>query len=106
MCIELGLIRRVYPTDKHTNILILLIYIDKPEALGIISFNTINTVQPDTECNKHSETNNVPETNDPIIKELLTHIWPMFPIGNIAFKVTYFNCCFLFWVFLLNNVIG
>ena len=29
MCIELGLIRRVYPTDKQTNILILLIYIDK-----------------------------------------------------------------------------
>ena len=28
MCIELGLIRRVYPTDKQTNILILLIYID------------------------------------------------------------------------------
>ena len=29
------------------------------EALGIIPFNTINTVQP-AECNKHSETNNVP----------------------------------------------
>ena len=29
MCIELGLIRRVYPTDKQTNILILLIYMDK-----------------------------------------------------------------------------
>ena len=28
MCIELGLIRRVYQTDKQTNILILLIYID------------------------------------------------------------------------------
>ena len=28
MCIELGLIRRVYPTDKQTNILILSIYID------------------------------------------------------------------------------
>ena len=28
MCIELGLIRRVYPTDKQTNILILLIYIE------------------------------------------------------------------------------
>ena len=28
MCIGLGLIRRVYPTDKQTNILILLIYID------------------------------------------------------------------------------
>ena len=41
------------------------------EILGIISFNTTNTVQPDTECNNHSETNNVPETNDPIIKELL-----------------------------------
>ena len=31
MCIELGLIRRVYPTDKQTNILIRLIYIDNTD---------------------------------------------------------------------------
>ena len=36
MCIELGLIRRVYPTDKQTNILILLIYINISNALDSV----------------------------------------------------------------------
>ena len=42
MCIELGLIRRVYPTDKQTNILILLIYIDKNSRFEEIATNRLS----------------------------------------------------------------
>ena len=58
------------------------------EILEIISFTTINTVQPDTECSNHSETNNVPEINDPIIKELLKEHSEIFNgIGKCKDKV-------------------
>ena len=48
----------------------------------------IDTVLPDTECSNHSETNNVPETNDPIIKELLKEHSEIFNgIGKCKDKV-------------------
>ena len=59
MCIELGLIRRVYPTDKQTNILILLIYIDKkminlPEEYEIDQFTRKRNNQ-DIHINSYGE---------------------------------------------------